>query len=151
MSDAAIDIQGILAMLPHRFPFLMIDRVLEVEPGVRAVAVKCISANEPCFQGHFPEQPIFPGVLLTEAFAQVACVIALTAKPEFAGKAVFLLGLDNVRFRRTVTPGDRVIITAEKTYEKRNIWKFSARAEVDGQRVAEGEVMATVADRKGAG
>lgn len=140
-----IDIQGIHALLPHRYPFLMIDRVIEHEPGVRAVAIKCVSAAEPVFQGHFPGRPILPGVLLAEAFAQVAGIVALTARPELAGRDVYLLGLDNLRFRRPVRPGDRVVITVEKTYEKRGIWKFAARAEVDGQRVAEGDVMATVA------
>lgn len=142
-----IDINALLELLPHRYPFLMIDRVLEHEPGVRAVAVKCVSYNEPQFQGHFPAQPIMPGVLITEAFAQVAGIVALTARPEHKGKTVLLLGLDGVRFRRPITPGDRVIITVEKTYERRNIWKFRAIAEVDGARVAEGELMATVADR----
>ena len=140
-----IDIQGILALLPHRYPFLMIDRVLEHEPGVRAVAIKCVSASEPAFQGHFPGRPILPGVLLAEAFAQVAGIVALTARPEYAGRDVYLVGMDGLRFRRPVRPGDRVVITVEKTYEKRGIWKFSARAEVDGERVAEGDVMATVA------
>ena len=140
-----IDAAGIQALLPHRYPFLMIDRILEHEPGVRAVAIKCVSANEPYFQGHFPGQPILPGVVLTEAFAQVAGIVALTARPEYQGRAVLLLGIDGVRFRKPVIPGDRVIITVEKTYEKRNIWKFSCKAEVDDQRVAEAELMATVA------
>lgn len=140
-----IDAQGILALLPHRFPFVLIDRVLEVEPGVRAVAIKCVSACEPAFQGHFPSRPIFPGVLVVEAFAQVAGILALTAHPEYAGRDVLLLGLDGVRFRRPVVPGDRVVLTVQKTYEKRGIWKFAARADVDGQLVAEAEVMATVA------
>ncbi len=142
-----IDIEGILKLLPHRYPFLMIDRVLEVEPGVRAVGVKCVSINEPQFQGHFPDQPILPGVLLCEAFAQVAGIIALSAYPDMAGKAVFLLGLDKVRFRKPVRPGDRVVITVEKKSESRGIWRFSAVAEVDGHKVADGGVMATVADR----
>ena len=142
-----IDINALLKLLPHRYPFLMIDRVLEHVPGQSAVAVKCVSVNEPQFQGHFPGAPIFPGVLITEAFAQVAGIVALTARPEHAGKTVLLLGLDGVRFRKPITPGDRVIITVEKTYERRNIWKFRARAEVEGALVAEGELMATVADR----
>lgn len=142
-----MDIVELLALLPHRYPFLMIDRVLECEPGQRVVAVKCVSVNEPQFQGHFPGQPIFPGVLITEAFAQAAGIVALSARPEHRGKSVLLLGLDGVRFRRPITPGDRVILTVEKLYEKRNIWKFSARAEVEGRLVAEGELMATVADR----
>lgn len=146
-SGAAIDVQKILELLPHRYPFLMIDRVLEVEPGVRAVGVKCVTVNEPQFQGHFPEHPIMPGVLIAEAFAQMAGVIAMSAHPDFSGKAVYLMGLDRMRFRRPVTPGDRLIITCEKTFERRGVWKFSARAEVDGKKVADGEVMATVADR----
>jgi len=142
-----IDIDGIMKLLPHRFPFLMIDRVLEVEPGMKAVGVKCVSINEPQFQGHFPDQPIMPGVLLCEAFAQVAGVIALSAYPDLAGKAVYLLGLDKVRFRKPVRPGDQVIITVTKESESRGIWRFSAVAEVDGKKVADGGVMATVADR----
>ena len=142
-----ITTQGIMKLLPHRYPFLMIDRVLEVEPGVRAVGVKCVTANEPQFQGHFPEHPIMPGVLLTEAFAQLAGVIAMTAHPDFSGKAVYLMGLDKVRFRKPVVPGDRVVITCEKLFERRGVWKFAARAEVEGVKVADGEVMATVADK----
>ena len=142
-----INTQGIMELLPHRYPFLMIDRVLEVEPGVRAVGVKCITANEPQFQGHFPEHPIMPGVLITESFAQLAGVIAMTAHPDFSGKAVYLMGLDKVRFRKPVVPGDRMVITCEKLFERRGVWKFAARAEVEGVKVADGEVMATVADK----
>ena len=143
----AMDIQKVLSLLPHRYPFLMLDRVLEVEPGVRAVGVKCVTANEPHFQGHFPGQPIMPGVLITEAFAQLAGIVAMTANPDFTGKTVYLLGLDKVRFRRPVTPGDRLLISCQKVFERRGVWKFSAWAEVDSVRVADGEVMATVADR----
>ena len=146
-TPAELDIQGILKLLPHRYPFLMIDRVLEVEAGVRAVGVKCVTANEPHFQGHFPDHPIMPGVLLSEAFAQLAGVIAMTAHPDFSGKAVYLIGLDKVRFRKPVLPGDRVVITCEKLFERRGVWKFSALAEVEGVRVADGQVMATVADK----
>ncbi len=142
-----IDIEEILKLLPHRYPFLMIDRILEVDPGVRAVGLKCVSINEPQFQGHFPDQPIMPGVLLCEAFAQVAGIVALTAYPDMAGKAVYLLGLDKVRFRKPVRPGDQVVITVEKESDSRGIWRFSALAEVDGKRVADGGIMATVADR----
>lgn len=145
--DAALGIQDILEMLPHRFPFLMIDRVLEVEPGQRAVGVKCVTVNEPHFQGHFPGQPIMPGVLITEAFAQLACVVALTQHPEARDKGVLLLGLDKMRFRHPVRPGDRLVLTVEKIYERRAVWKLSGVAEVDGIRVAEGEVMATITDQ----
>jgi UDP-3-O-[3-hydroxymyristoyl] glucosamine N-acyltransferase len=147
-NGVVIEARQILDLLPHRYPFLMIDRVLECEPGVRAVAVKCVSINEPQFQGHFPGRPILPGVLLVEAFAQVAGIVALTAHPDHAGKAVYLLGLDSIRFRKPVLPGDRVIITCEKVFERRGVWKFAARADVDGKKVADGQVMATVADRE---
>jgi len=143
-----IDIDEIMRLLPHRYPFLMIDRVEEVEPGVRAVAVKCVTVNEPHFQGHFPSMPIMPGVLLCEAFAQTAGIVALSAHDDLAGRAVYLLGLDKVRFRKPVRPGDRVTITAEKESERRGIWNFKVVATVDGVKVADGGVMATVAETK---
>ena len=143
-----IDIDEIMKLLPHRYPFLMIDRVEEVEPGVRAVAVKCVTVNEPHFQGHFPSMPIMPGVLLCEAFAQTAGIVALSAHSDLAGRAVYLLGLDKVRFRKPVRPGDRVMITAEKESERRGIWNFKVVATVDGVKVADGGVMATVADKQ---
>jgi 3-hydroxyacyl-[acyl-carrier-protein] dehydratase len=148
MSESAIDIEQILALLPHRFPFLMLDRVLEVDPGRRAVGVKCVSVNEPQFQGHFPDNPIMPGVLICEAFAQLAGVVALSAHSDMAGKAVYLLGLDKVRFRKPVRPGDRIVLTAEKESESRGIWRFRVEGRVEDQKVADGWVMATVADRE---
>lgn len=138
-------IQEIMKVLPHRFPFLMIDRILECEPGVRVLALKNVSANEPQFQGHFPGSPVFPGVLLVEAVAQAAGVIAMSAHPDMNGRLVYLAAIDGFRFRRPVTPGDQVLLTVEKLAEKRGIWKFSARATVDGKLVAEGELMAAVA------
>jgi 3-hydroxyacyl-[acyl-carrier-protein] dehydratase len=141
-----MNIQEILAILPHRYPMLMLDRVLECEPGQRVVAIKNVSANEPQFQGHFPNYPIMPGVLIVEAIAQAAGIIAITAHPDFKQKVVYLAGLDGFRFRRPVTPGDTLKITVEKVTEKRSIWKFKALVEVDGQRAAEGELLATVAD-----
>lgn len=140
-----MDIDQIMQLLPHRYPFLMIDRVDEVEPGERAVAIKCVSVNEPQFQGHFPQTPIMPGVLITEAFAQTAGIVALSAHDDLAGKTVFLLGLDKVRFRKPVRPGDRLVITAEKQAVSRGIWTFKVVATVDGVKVADGGVMATVA------
>ena len=143
-----IDIDKIMELLPHRYPFLMIDRVEEVDPGIRAVAVKCVTVNEPHFQGHFPSMPIMPGVLLCEAFAQTAGIVALSAHTDLAGRAVYLLGLDKVRFRKPVRPGDRVVITAEKESERRGIWNFKVVATVDGVKVADGGVMATVAENQ---
>ena len=142
-----MDIQAVLELLPHRYPFLMIDRVEELVPGESVRAVKCVSANEPQFQGHFPGEPIFPGVLLIEAFAQAAGIVALSANPEETGQAVYLMGIDKVRFKHPVRPGDRVEIRCEKIFDKRKIWKFSAVATVDGRQVAKGEVVATVPDQ----
>lgn len=141
-----MNIQEIQRILPHRYPFLMLDRVLEVTPGERVVALKNVSINEPYFQGHFPGAPVMPGVMLVEAIAQACGIIALTANPDYHDKVVYLCALDGFRFRKPVVPGDQVRFTVEKVAEKRAIWKFSARAEVDGKLVAEGEVMATVAD-----
>ena len=143
-----IDIDKIMELLPHRYPFLMIDRVEEVDPGVRAVAVKCVTVNEPHFQGHFPATPIMPGVLICEAFAQTAGIVALSAHEDLAGRTVYLLGLDKVRFRKPVRPGDRILITAEKESERRGIWNFKVVATVDGVKVADGGVMATVAENQ---
>ena len=143
-----MDIDKIMELLPHRYPFLMIDRVEEVDPGVRAVAVKCVTVNEPQFKGHFPATPIMPGVLICEAFAQTAGIVALSAHEDLAGRTVYLLGLDKVRFRKPVRPGDRILITAEKESERRGIWNFKVVATVDGVKVADGGVMATVAENK---
>jgi 3-hydroxyacyl-[acyl-carrier-protein] dehydratase len=136
----------ILRLLPHRYPFLMLDRVLEVEPGQRIVALKNVSANEPWVPGHFPSRAIMPGVLLVEAMAQACGAVALSAHADMADRIVLLAGIDAVRFRRPVVPGDQVRIHAEKLAEKRSIWKFAARCEVEGRVVAEAEVLATVAE-----
>lgn len=144
-----MNIDEIRALLPHRYPFLMIDRVEEITPGERCVAVKCVSVNEPQFQGHFPGQPIFPGVLLVEAFAQVAGIIYMSAHDADAGKAVYLLGMDKVRFRKPVVPGDRVILKVERSYARRGLWQFVCVAEVEEQKVAEGTLLATVAEAAG--
>jgi 3-hydroxyacyl-[acyl-carrier-protein] dehydratase len=141
-----MNIQEILKLLPHRYPFLMIDRVLECTPGERVVALKNVSINEPQFQGHFPSTPVFPGVLIVEAIAQACGIVAMSAHPDFGQKVVYLAALDAFRFRKPVTPGDQLRISVEKQAEKRGIWKFAARVEVEGKLVAEGEVMATVVD-----
>lgn len=141
-----MNIQEILGILPHRYPFLMLDRVLECTPGERVIAIKNVSFNEPYFQGHFPGQPIMPGVLLVEAIAQAAAIIAITAHPDFKLKVVYLCGLDGFRFRRPVIPGDQLRITVDKVLERKSIWKFNAVIEVDGKKVADGEMIATVSD-----
>ena len=145
-----MDVNEIMGLLPHRYPFLMLDRIVEVDPGQRVVALKNVSINEPHFVGHFPGAPVMPGVLLVEAIAQACGVVAITANLDLAkNKLVYLAALDRFRFRRPVTPGDQVRITVTKTGEKRSIWMFDCTAEVEGKVVAEGSVMATVADRPG--
>ena len=141
-----MELPQILELLPHRFPFVMVDRVLELEPGVRAVAIKNVAANEPWFAGHFPQRPIMPGVLISEAFAQVAAIVALSQHADHAGREVYLLGLDKMRFRKMVTPGDQLRIEVTQTDVRRRIWTFSCTATVDGVRVATGSIMATVQD-----
>jgi 3-hydroxyacyl-[acyl-carrier-protein] dehydratase len=143
----AVDATQLLEMLPHRWPFVLIDRVDELVPGERATGRKCVTASEPWFAGHFPSRPVFPGVLMTEAFAQLACVVAMAANPEAKGREVYLLGVDKVRFRKPVVPGDVVLLSVEVLAVRRGIWKFRAEATVDGQKVAEGELLATVADQ----
>jgi 3-hydroxyacyl-[acyl-carrier-protein] dehydratase len=141
-----MNIDAILKMLPHRYPFLLIDRVLELEAGTKVVALKNVSINEPFFQGHFPGVPVFPGVLVIEAVAQACGIVALSANPDMSGRVVYLAAVDGFRFRKPVIPGDQLRITVEKIAEKRSIWKFQALVEVDGKKVAEGELMATIVD-----
>ncbi|GDX78503.1 3-hydroxyacyl-[acyl-carrier-protein] dehydratase FabZ [Deltaproteobacteria bacterium] len=139
-----MDISEIMAMLPHRYPFLMIDRVLELTPGQRVVALKNVTINEPHFTGHFPGQPVMPGVLVVEAIAQACGVMAMSAHPSFKERPLFLLGLDGIRFRQPIRPGDQLRITVVKASERRGIWFFEADVTVDGKTVVEGKVMATV-------
>ncbi|MEC8423494.1 MAG: 3-hydroxyacyl-ACP dehydratase FabZ [Myxococcota bacterium] len=145
-TPTGLDRQALEALLPHREPMFMLDEVMELEPGVRARARKAVRSDEPWVAGHFPGDPVFPGVLLTEVFAQAAGVVALTANPEHAGTSVYLVGLDRVRFRRPVRPGDVLDVEVETLDVRRGIWRFRARATVSGERTAEAEVMATVAE-----
>ncbi len=139
-----MDISEIMAMLPHRYPFLMIDRVIELLPGQRVVALKNVTINEPHFSGHFPGQPVMPGVLVVEAIAQACGVMAMSANPSFRERPLFLLGLDGIRFRSPIVPGDQLRITVVKVSERRGIWFFDADVTVEGKTVVEGRVMATV-------
>lgn len=132
-----IDIQSIL---PHRYPFLLVDRILEVEEGKRAVGIKNVTINEPFFQGHFPGNPIMPGVLIVEAMAQVGGVAILTME-EYKGKLAVFVGIESMRFRKQVVPGDTLRMEAELIAIKRGIGKAKVAATVDGKIAAEGEVM----------
>ena len=141
-----MDIHEILEYLPHRFPMLLVDRVLEIVPGERIVALKNVSINEPFFPGHYPHHPVMPGVLVIEALAQTAAILSfktMGGKPD--DKSVYyFVGIDHARFKRPVSPGDQLIFEVSILANKRGIWKFAAKAKVDGQVAAEAELMCTV-------
>ncbi|MBL8806567.1 MAG: 3-hydroxyacyl-ACP dehydratase FabZ [Rhodospirillales bacterium] len=143
-----IDIQRIMDMIPHRYPFLLIDRVVEAEKDKSAVGIKNVTMGEPFFQGHFPGRPIMPGVLIVEAMAQTAGILVVhTLGPESEGKLVYFMTIDEARFRRPVTPGDQLRIHVTKDRSRGNVWKFIGEAKVDGVRVAEATFSAMIVDR----
>jgi 3-hydroxyacyl-[acyl-carrier-protein] dehydratase len=152
VSDAAnavvMDIEAILGLLPHRPPFLLVDRVVALEPGKRIVAWKSVTMNEPFFQGHFPGHPVMPGVLILEALAQAAAILAMKSMPpeDARAKITYLMGIDGARFRRPVVPGDRLELVLEITKGKGSVWKERGEARVDGQLVAEADFMAMLTD-----
>lgn len=137
----------IQAILPHRYPFLLVDRIEEIEKGKRAVGIKNVTMNEPFFQGHFPGNPIMPGVLIVEAMAQVGAVAVLSLE-ENAGRLAVFAGIDKVRFRKQVIPGDVLHMEVELTALKRGIGKAKATAEVDGKVVCQGELMFAIVDKQ---
>lgn len=142
-----IPIEEIMKMIPHRPPFLLIDRILEVEEGVRAVGLKNVTMNEPFFQGHFPDYPVMPGVLIVEALAQVGA-FAILKKEENRGRLAFFAGIDHVRFRDQVRPGDTLLLTVEITRLKGSVGKGIGKAEVAGKLVAEGELMFALGNKE---
>ncbi len=132
-------------LLPHRYPFLLVDRIIALEPGKRIVGLKNVTINEPFFQGHFPERPIMPGVLIVESLAQVGGILALLATPEHQGNAsLFLMTLDKVRFRQPVFPGDQLRLEVESLRSGQKFWKMHGQAFVKDTLVMEGEMMAAV-------
>ena len=143
-----LDIRGILDSIPHRYPFLFVDRVIEIVPGRRIVAIKNVTFNEPFFQGHFPGLPVMPGVLIVEAMAQTGAVLMLHDFAQRKEKLVYFAGIDHARFRRVVRPGDRLTITMEVLKLRSRTCKMKGVAEVDGEIAAEAEILSAMADRE---
>ena len=143
-----MDIHQILKQLPHRYPILLVDRVLEIEKGQRIKALKNVSINEPFFNGHFPHRPVMPGVLMLEALAQVSGILAVLQsglRPD-AGLILYFAGIDGCRFKRPVVPGDQVLLHSELIKHKRDLWKFATRAMVGNELAAEAEMMCVLKD-----
>lgn len=145
----SMDIQRILSILPHRYPFLLVDRVVECVPGSHIKAYKNVSVNEPFFQGHFPGVPIMPGVLILEALAQTGGLLAAAGLGDLADKLFLFTGLDGVKFRRQVVPGDRLDLECSDMRMKLKLCKMEARAFVDGKLAAEARITAAIGDRPG--
>ena len=142
-----IEIMRIMEMIPHRFPFLMVDRVVELKVHEYAVGIKNVSINEPFFQGHFPRQAVMPGVLIIESMAQTAAVLVVeTLEGAAAGKLVYFMSVENARFRRPVVPGDSLRIHVDKVHSRGNVWKFASKALVEDQVVAEARFAAMIMD-----
>ncbi len=142
-----LDILRVLDLLPHRYPFLMVDRIVDIDADNSAVGIKNVTFNEPHFQGHFPSRPVMPGVLILEAMAQVAGAICIAnAEGQHAPGVVYLTSIDGAKFRRPVVPGDTLRIRVEKVRQRLNLWKFRAEGEVDGAIVAEATVSAVMSE-----
>jgi 3-hydroxyacyl-[acyl-carrier-protein] dehydratase len=141
----SLDWEDIQRILPHRYPFLLVDRIVSLEMGKRVTGVKNVTQNEPFFQGHFPGRPIMPGVLIVEAMAQVGGILALLSTPEHLGNpTIFLMALDKVRFRKPVVPGDQIIMELECLRSGKKFWRMQGKAFVDQTLVAEAEFMAAI-------
>jgi 3-hydroxyacyl-[acyl-carrier-protein] dehydratase len=141
-----MDIKEIQKFLPHRYPFLLVDRIIEMHPGTKAIGIKNVTFNEEFFQGHFPEQPIMPGVLIIEAMAQVAGILAFLSGA--TGKSVYFMSIEKAKFRRPVVPGDQLRFEISILHHRGNVWKFSGNALVEGNVAAEAEFTAMVIDKE---
>jgi 3-hydroxyacyl-[acyl-carrier-protein] dehydratase len=148
MKLPSLDIERILAILPHRFPFVMVDRVTEITAGERIRGHKCVAFNEPWFPGHFPARPIMPGVLILEALAQIGGILAYASEPfDASSSLMYFLGIDKAKFRRPVTPGDRLDLEVSIVHHRTNVWKFHGEASVEGTLCAHADLLASVVDR----
>lgn len=142
------DIARIMTAIPHRYPFLLVDRVVDIRPDHSATGIKNVSINENFFQGHFPTHPVFPGVLIIESMAQTAAVLVVeTLGPSAAGKLVYFMTVEGAKFRKPVVPGDQMRVHVVKEKQRGSIWKFSAEAKVDGKVVAEATYAAMILDK----
>jgi 3-hydroxyacyl-[acyl-carrier-protein] dehydratase len=141
-----LDIQKVLSLLPHRYPFLMVDRIINVDGDNSAIGIKNVTVNEPFFAGHFPGMPIMPGVLLIEGMAQTAGAICIAARGDQRPQVVYFMTIDDAKFRKPVIPGDTIEYHVKKVRNRGNIWKFSAEAMVGGTKVAEATISALIAD-----
>lgn len=147
-TSVKLDIQKILEILPHRYPFVLVDRVTELEPNKNIRGVKMVSMNEPWAMGHFPGRPIMPGVLIIEALAQIGGILAYASDPvDPSTSLMYFLGIDKAKFRHTVTPGDCLDLRVEVLHHRTNVWKLRGEATVDGTLCAEGEMLASIVDR----
>ena len=145
-----IDIERILQILPHRWPFVLVDRVNEIVENERIRGHKCVTMGEPWFQGHFPSRPIMPGVLILESLAQLGGILAYASDPfDASNSLMYFLGIDKAKFRRIVTPGDRLDLEVTVIHHRSNVWKLRGEASVDGALCAQGELLASVVPRNG--
>jgi 3-hydroxyacyl-[acyl-carrier-protein] dehydratase len=142
-----VDIMKLLEYLPHRYPFLLVDRMIECRGDDSCIGIKNVTMNEPHFQGHFPDRPIMPGVLLIEGMAQTAGALCVHASESRAPRLVYFMTIDKVKFRKPVVPGDRVEYHMTKTNKRRNIWWYRGEAKVDGEIVCEGEISAMLIEK----
>jgi len=147
MTQEIMDINKIMSILPHRYPFLLVDRIIEIKDNHSIVGIKNVTVNEPQFTGHFPSRPIMPGVLMIEAMAQISAVLASRSMTTFENKEVFFMSIDNAKFRKVVEPGDSLVLYSSIIQNRGAVWKFEARAEVDGKVAAECVLMAMVHDK----
>lgn len=145
MTEPALNLEAIIKILPHRYPFLLVDRILEMKPGEFVRGLKNVTFNEPFFQGHFPGRPVMPGVLILEAMGQVGGVMAYSTFPEAQGRLLYFIGLDKVKFRRPVVPGDQVIFELSSVHQSSRAWKMAGKALVDGKLAAQAELTAALA------